>query len=178
MRTTGFDGAKRRWDTIGGLEEILRSKTNPSFSAIWQSQINTSAIAERDENEVRRSEAEMGRRRWYRRDFAQQNQSLLLRHLRQSKHLLAQRISDEIHRVRRSADARPQATSPSLVPSMAAVFAASNRLHLTHNPIKTANKINRRRDTYITTDMPTFQPLTSLNPHSPSNSPSTSTSPF
>jgi hypothetical protein len=34
MRTTGFDAAKRRWDTIGGLEKILRSKTNPSFSAI------------------------------------------------------------------------------------------------------------------------------------------------
>jgi hypothetical protein len=35
MRTIGFDGAKRRWDTIGGLEKILRSKTNPSFSAIY-----------------------------------------------------------------------------------------------------------------------------------------------
>jgi hypothetical protein len=64
MRTIGFDGAKRRWDAAGGLEEILRSKTNPSFSAIWQSQINTFAIAERDENEVRRSEAEMGHHRW------------------------------------------------------------------------------------------------------------------
>jgi hypothetical protein len=34
MRTIGFDAAKRRWDAAGGLEEILRSKTNPSFSAI------------------------------------------------------------------------------------------------------------------------------------------------
>jgi hypothetical protein len=102
MRTTGFDAAKRRWDAAGGLEEILRSKTNPSFSAIWQSQINTSATAERDENEVRQSEvrqseAQMGRRRRSRRDFAQQHQSLILRHLTQSKQTLAQRERNENH---------------------------------------------------------------------------------
>jgi hypothetical protein len=33
MRTK-FDAAQRRWDAAGGLEEILRSNTNPSFSAI------------------------------------------------------------------------------------------------------------------------------------------------
>jgi len=30
----GFDGAQRRWGAEGDLVEILRSKTNPSFSAI------------------------------------------------------------------------------------------------------------------------------------------------
>ncbi|MDP4879367.1 MAG: hypothetical protein NWR36_05745, partial [Opitutales bacterium] len=37
MRTTGFDGRSKcdwRWDTKGGRAAILRSKTNPSFSAI------------------------------------------------------------------------------------------------------------------------------------------------
>jgi len=45
MRTE-FDAAKRRWGTAGDRAAMRRSLTNPSFSAIWRSQIKVHACDE------------------------------------------------------------------------------------------------------------------------------------